>query len=82
VVNERGYHISDLILGDEDENLISSDMSNDCIVQTWFRFLHTIGNPVELTQPTIISQTQNFLQVRMMLIISIPALLEVSSNFW
>ena len=37
-------------------------MSPDCVVQTWFRMLHCVGNPVELTQPTIISQTQNFLQ--------------------
>ncbi|CAG7818479.1 unnamed protein product [Allacma fusca] len=52
----------DYIKLDDDNNFIPRDISNDCVVQTWFRFLHCVGNPVELTQPTIISQTQNFLQ--------------------
>ncbi|XP_021945273.1 ral GTPase-activating protein subunit beta isoform X1 [Folsomia candida] len=47
---------------EDDGNLVPANMSDDCVVQTWYRFLHTIGNPVDLTQPTIISQTQNFLQ--------------------
>lgn len=37
-------------------------MSNDCIAQSWYRFLNTIGNPVCLTKPEVISQTQKFLQ--------------------
>lgn len=37
-------------------------MSNDCIAQSWYRFLNTIGNPVNLTKPEVISQTQKFLQ--------------------
>ncbi|CAL8111145.1 unnamed protein product [Orchesella dallaii] len=49
-------------LGDDDGTLVPVSMSEDAIVQTWFRFLHCLGNPVELTQPTKISQTQNFLQ--------------------
>lgn len=37
-------------------------MSNDCIAQSWYRFLNTIGNPVNLTKPEVVSQTQKFLQ--------------------
>lgn len=51
-------------LGDDDGTLVPVNMTDDAIVQTWFRFLHCLGNPVELTQPTKISQTQNFLQVK------------------
>ncbi|XP_048519931.1 ral GTPase-activating protein subunit beta isoform X3 [Dendroctonus ponderosae] len=48
------------IAGEED--LIPKKMSNDCIAQSWYRFLNTIGNPVSLTKPEVISQTQKFLQ--------------------
>lgn len=37
-------------------------MTPECIAQCWFRFLHTIGNPVELSRPQVISQTPAFLQ--------------------
>jgi hypothetical protein len=53
---------------EDDGNLVPVTMTDDCIVQTWFRFLHTVGNPVELTQPTTISQTQNFLQVLLLVL--------------
>ena len=36
-------------------------MTNDCIGQSWYRFLNTIGNPVALTKPEVISQTPTFL---------------------
>ncbi|CAG9768936.1 unnamed protein product [Ceutorhynchus assimilis] len=45
-----------------EDNLIPRNMSNDCIAQSWYRFLNTIGNPVSLTKPELISQTQKFLQ--------------------
>lgn len=45
-----------------DEDIIPLGMSNDCISQSWYRFLNTIGNPVNLTKPEVISQTQKFLQ--------------------
>lgn len=48
--------------GEEDMQLIPSEMSNDCIAQSWYRFLHTIGNPVDLCRPHVISQTRMFLQ--------------------
>lgn len=50
----------DSILGEED--LIPAGMTNDCIAQSWYRFLNTIGNPVSLTKPEVVSQTQKFLQ--------------------
>lgn len=35
-------------------------MSNECIAQAWFRLLHTLGNPVDLCRPEVISQTPKF----------------------
>ncbi|XP_066140830.1 ral GTPase-activating protein subunit beta isoform X3 [Euwallacea fornicatus] len=55
-----GASFPELKIGEED--LIPKNMSNDCIAQSWYRFLNTIGNPVSLTKPEIISQTQKFLQ--------------------
>ena len=37
-------------------------MTNDCIAQAWYRFLHSLGNPVELSRPAVVSQTQHFYQ--------------------
>ncbi|XP_041080438.1 ral GTPase-activating protein subunit beta-like isoform X9 [Polyodon spathula] len=45
---------------DEDANLIPAEMDNDCIAQTWFRFLHMLSNPVDLSNPAIISSTPKF----------------------
>ena len=39
------------------------DMTNDCIAQSWFRFLHIIQNPVDLAKPELISQTPMFLRL-------------------
>ena len=36
-------------------------MTNDCVAQSWFRFLHCLGNPVHLSKPAIVSQSQKFL---------------------
>lgn len=36
-------------------------MTNDCVAQSWFRFLHCLGNPVHLSKPSIVSQSQKFL---------------------
>jgi len=38
-------------------------MEEDRILQCWFRFLHVLGNPVDLSHPHIISNTHQFLQV-------------------
>ncbi|KAJ8369641.1 hypothetical protein SKAU_G00096690 [Synaphobranchus kaupii] len=45
---------------DEDANLIPADMDNDCVAQTWFRFLHMLSNPVDLSNPAIVSTTPKF----------------------
>uniref|UniRef100_A0A3Q2ZWK8 Ral GTPase-activating protein subunit beta n=1 Tax=Kryptolebias marmoratus TaxID=37003 RepID=A0A3Q2ZWK8_KRYMA len=45
---------------DEDANLIPLEMDNDCVAQTWYRFLHMIGNPVDLSNPAIVSTTPKF----------------------
>ncbi|XP_063903676.1 ral GTPase-activating protein subunit beta isoform X3 [Zophobas morio] len=55
-----GPTFPELKIGDDD--LITHGMSNDCIAQSWYRFLNTIGNPISLTKPEVISQTQKFLQ--------------------
>jgi len=50
------------ITAEEDAQLIPTGMSNDCIAQSWFRFLHCLGNPATLCRPAVVSQTQKFLQ--------------------
>lgn len=50
------------VSGEEDSQVIPPDTSNECITQSWFRFLHIIQNPVDLCRPNIISNTQRFLQ--------------------
>ena len=45
---------------DEDANLIPPEMDNECIAQTWFRFLHMLSNPVDLSNPAVISSTPKF----------------------
>lgn len=37
-------------------------MTNDCIAQTWYRFMRTIGSPCALCSPQIISKTPQFMQ--------------------
>ncbi|XP_063816263.1 ral GTPase-activating protein subunit beta isoform X1 [Pseudophryne corroboree] len=45
---------------EEDASLISAEMDNECVTQTWFRFLHMLSNPVDLSNPSIIGTTPNF----------------------
>lgn len=47
---------------EEDAQLIPSGMTHDCIAQTWYRFLRTIGSPIALCSPQIISKTPQFMQ--------------------
>lgn len=44
------------------ENVIGQ-MTNELLAQTWQRFLHLVGNPVELSDPKIISRTDEFYRV-------------------
>ncbi|KAI1897030.1 hypothetical protein AGOR_G00078920 [Albula goreensis] len=45
---------------DEDASLIPAEMDSDCVAQTWFRFLHILSNPVDLSNPVIIGTTPKF----------------------
>ncbi|XP_062853545.1 ral GTPase-activating protein subunit beta isoform X2 [Trichomycterus rosablanca] len=45
---------------EEDANLIPAEMDNDCVAQTWYRFLHMLSNPVDLSNPVIVSSTPKF----------------------
>ncbi|XP_022233308.2 ral GTPase-activating protein subunit beta isoform X12 [Drosophila obscura] len=47
---------------DEDGQLIPVGMSNDCVAQTWYRFLRMIGNPTAFCSPHIISKSSHFVQ--------------------
>ncbi|KAK3862467.1 hypothetical protein Pcinc_031674 [Petrolisthes cinctipes] len=51
-----------LISTEDDLNIIPSNMSRDCIAQVWYRILHIIGNPVDLSRHTVISKTPAFLK--------------------
>ncbi|GFY51172.1 ral GTPase-activating protein subunit beta [Trichonephila inaurata madagascariensis] len=55
-----GSHFPTAKISDEDSHLVPADMSNECIAQAWFRLLHTLGNPVDLCRPEVISQTPKF----------------------
>ncbi|XP_021916328.1 ral GTPase-activating protein subunit beta isoform X3 [Zootermopsis nevadensis] len=57
-----GPSFPELKICEEDAQLIPALMTNDCIAQSWFRFLHCLGNPANLCRPAMISQTQKFLQ--------------------
>lgn len=37
-------------------------MTNDCVAQTWYRFLRTIGNPTAFCSPQTISKSSHFVQ--------------------
>ncbi|XP_013391687.1 ral GTPase-activating protein subunit beta isoform X2 [Lingula anatina] len=52
------FHISE-----EDRQLIPPTTSPDTITQAWFRFLHILSNPVELSNIQVISQTPKFLHM-------------------
>ncbi|KAM4691267.1 ral GTPase-activating protein subunit beta isoform 2-T2 [Rhinophrynus dorsalis] len=45
---------------EEDASLIPAEMDNECVTQTWFRFLHILSNPVDLSNPSIIGTTPKF----------------------
>ena len=39
---------------------IPTSLDNKCLVQSWFRFLHIMGNPVDLSNKEVISNTPKF----------------------
>ncbi|CAK1542009.1 unnamed protein product [Leptosia nina] len=52
-------------ISDEDANLVPADMSAESVMQSWYRVLHTIGNPVDLCHPHLIAHTPHLLQYSM-----------------
>ncbi|XP_060069949.1 ral GTPase-activating protein subunit beta-like isoform X1 [Ylistrum balloti] len=59
-----GANYPELQLNETESQFISPDMTDDCVAQCWFRFLHIIQNPVDLCHPEIIGGTPKFLQLR------------------
>uniref|UniRef100_A0A673G9J5 Rap-GAP domain-containing protein n=1 Tax=Sinocyclocheilus rhinocerous TaxID=307959 RepID=A0A673G9J5_9TELE len=53
-------YISPFKVPEEDASLIPAEMDNDCVAQTWYRFLHMLSNPVDLSNPVIVSSTPKF----------------------
>nr|XP_054758324.1 ral GTPase-activating protein subunit beta-like isoform X2 [Lytechinus pictus] len=49
-----------LKLSDDEGRIIPPELDNDGLAQAWFRFLHILGNPVDLCHPEIIGRTPNF----------------------
>ena len=47
---------------DDDGNALVPEMNDECVAQTWYSFLHSMGNPVDLSRPAQVSATQHFLQ--------------------
>ena len=60
--NLLGPKFPQLRIDDMDAVLVPAEMSYETVTQSWYRFLHSIGNPVDLSKPEIISQTQAFYQ--------------------
>uniref|UniRef100_A0A336MJE4 CSON013173 protein n=1 Tax=Culicoides sonorensis TaxID=179676 RepID=A0A336MJE4_CULSO len=50
------------IIPEEDKQLMPSDVSDDCIAQSWYRFLRIIGTPTALCCLQVISNTPQFIQ--------------------
>ncbi|XP_031364610.1 ral GTPase-activating protein subunit beta isoform X5 [Apis dorsata] len=57
-----GPMFPELKINEEDSQLVPSTMSDEAVAQAWYRLLRTIGDPVDLCRPAVISQTQAFLQ--------------------
>ena len=60
--NLLGPKFPQLRIDDIDAALVPAEMTYETVTQAWYRFLHSIGNPVDLSRPEMISQTQAFYQ--------------------
>ena len=60
--NLLGPKFPQLRIDDIDAALVPAEMTYETVTQSWYRFLHSIGNPVDLSRPEMISQTQAFYQ--------------------
>ncbi|XP_055878983.1 ral GTPase-activating protein subunit beta-like isoform X3 [Biomphalaria glabrata] len=57
-----GPDFPEMTISEEEAQLLPADMSNESIAQCWFRFLHILQNPVDLSRPSVVSNTPKFLQ--------------------
>ncbi|CAL7934379.1 unnamed protein product [Xylocopa violacea] len=57
-----GPMFPELKISEEDSQLVPLTMLDEAVAQAWYRLLRTIGDPVDLCRPAVISQTQAFLQ--------------------
>ncbi|XP_059176419.1 ral GTPase-activating protein subunit beta-like isoform X2 [Physella acuta] len=57
-----GPEFPEMTIGEEESQLLPADMSSESIAQCWFRFLHILQNPVDLSRPSVVSNTPKFLQ--------------------
>lgn len=57
-----GPNFPQIKISEIDAALVPAEMTHECVAQSWYRFLHSIGNPVELSRPELVSQTQSFYQ--------------------
>ncbi|XP_066599368.1 ral GTPase-activating protein subunit beta isoform X2 [Prorops nasuta] len=57
-----GPTFPELRISDEDLQLVPPTMSDEAVAQAWYRLLRTIGDPVDLCRPAVVSQTQAFFQ--------------------
>lgn len=48
---------------EKDFKVFLDDMPKDCLVQSWFRLLHTLGNPVDLLYPNRLTSSPAFQKV-------------------
>lgn len=61
-----GSSFPELKMLEEDAQLVPAAASDDCIAQSWYRFLKIIGSPSDLCNLHVISHTPQFLQYMMM----------------
>jgi len=57
-----GGKMPQLNIPKEDAELVPEQMTKECIAQASYRFLNSLGNPVELSKPDKVCQTQQFFQ--------------------
>jgi len=57
-----GGKLPALQLPREDCDLVPEAMSRECVAQASYRFLYSLGNPVDLSRPDKVCQTQQFFQ--------------------
>lgn len=57
-----GPMFPELKISEEDSQLVPHTMTNEAVSQAWYRLLRTVGDPIDLCRPAVISQTQAFLR--------------------